>query len=851
MADKVLVTKIDINRTYTPMIEQYLAIKKNYPTTILLYRLGDFYEVFFEDAEIVSKELNLVLTGRALDEESKVAMAGIPYHALDNYLTKLINKGYKVGICEQMEQAVAGKLVKREVTRVVTPGTLLENDFLAEKQNNYLATVYKKGNGFGFAFADISTGEFRVTQLSGKDAENLIYNELAKLPIAECILPCANPEKKIDIKDTEWKNLIPDNITISWQSELFFEYKTAEKKLLNQFKVKSLEGFGLNVLPLCVSTAGALLGYVENTQMKALNQFNSISTYSITEFLVIDGSTKRNLELFSTSRDNFFQGSLLSVLDSTKTPMGGRLLRNMMLHPLLNKEAINRRLDAVEEFVNSNRMRLDIIDNLSQIRDLERLASRISIGISNARELIALSLSINNLPKIAAVLEKNNSDFSDILKNIPLDLIEMGKKISDTIVENPPNIITDAGLIKEGINEELDYIKKTLLDSKDWLVDLEQKEREKTGIKNLKVAFNRNFGYFIEITNSYKNLVPKEYIRKQTLSNNERYITPELKEKENFILKAEEKIKDLEYSIFCNLRDESGKFTPVLQKISYEIARLDVITNFAEVAIKNKYYRPTMTNDNKIIVKDGRHPVIEQILPSGEFVSNDAFLDNKDSIVIILTGPNMAGKSTFMRQLALIVIMAQMGCYVPAKQAFISICDRVFTRVGAVDDLSTGQSTFMVEMNETANILNNATDKSLILLDEVGRGTSTFDGVSIAWSVSEYIAKEIKAKTVFATHYHELNKLEERIDGIKNYQVSVQETADRVIFLHKVIAGGADRSYGIEVARLAGLPQFVINRAKDIQSEIEKRSKIQVSLLKKSTENLIPEKKAQLSFFEI
>jgi DNA mismatch repair protein MutS len=795
----------------------------------------------------------LFLTARASDD-GKIPMAGIPHHALESYLPKLINRGFKVAICEQMELPTPGKkLVRRELVRVLTPGTLLENNFLSEKQNNYLAAVIKKGKSYGLALVDISTGEFKVTQIDGIKADNILLSELSRLPVSECLLPSENPDRREDINNTIWKDLIPENITVTWFTEIAFNPKSAEKKLLEHFKVNSLEGFGINNSPLLVGVAGAILSYVEKTQMKALSQFNSLSTYRITDFLVIDNIAKRNLELFSTSRDNLFQGSLLSILDQTKTAMGGRLLRSWLLNPLLDKNMINKRLDVVEELCNKNMLRMDLREYLGNIRDIERLASRISIGMANAREMVALSSSINTLPLISNILEKYNSNISDVLKNIPSNLIVLGEKISNTLVENPPQIITDGGLVKDGINKELDDLRALLYDDKSWLTELEQRERERTGIKNLKISFSKAFGYFIEITNSNKHLAPNDYIRKQTLVNAERFITPELKERENAILTAEDKIKDLEYNIYCKLRDETSTFTEILQSIAYEIARLDVLSNLSDVSVNNKYIRPILTDTDEIIVEEGRHPVIEQIIPPGQFVSNSVELNTSNSVLMILTGPNMAGKSTFMRQLGLIIIMAQMGCFIPAKSATISICDRIFTRVGAVDDLSTGQSTFMVEMNETANILNNATNKSFIILDEVGRGTSTYDGVSIAWAVSEYIANDIGAKTIFATHYHELNKLEEKIDGVVNYQVAVQETQDRVIFLHKVIPGYADRSYGIEVARLAGLPNQVINKAKDIMGDIEKRSKIQASLLKKSIESgeIKTKVKSQLSLFEV
>ncbi|MFN8577761.1 MAG: DNA mismatch repair protein MutS [Candidatus Sericytochromatia bacterium] len=851
--EKELISKPEKNKTYTPMMEHFISVKNSQPDAVLLYRMGDFYETFFEDAKIVSRELNIVLTARASDD-GKIPMAGIPYHALESYLPKLINRGFKVAICEQMELPTPGKkLVRRELVRVLTPGTLLENNFLSEKQNNYLAAVIKKGKSYGLALVDISTGEFKVTQIDGAKADNILLSELSRLPVSECLLSSENPDRKEDIDNTIWKDIIPETVTVTWFTEIAFNPKSAEKKLLEHFKVNSLEGFGINNSPLLIGVAGAILSYVEKTQMKALSQFNSLSTYKITDYLVIDNIAKRNLELFSTSRDNLFQGSLLSILDQTKTAMGGRLLRAWLLNPLLDKNKINQRLDVVEELFNKNMLRMDLREYLGNIRDIERLSSRIAIGMANAREMVALSISINTLPLISNILEKYQSDISRLLKNIPKELIDLGKKISETLVDNPPQIITDGGLVRDGINKELDDLRALLYDDKSWLTELEQRERERTGIKNLKISFSKAFGYFIEITNSNKNLAPADYIRKQTLVNAERFITPELKERENAILTAEDKIKDLEYNIYCKLRDETSTFTELLQNIAYEIARLDVLSNLSEVSVKNKYIRPNLTDSNEIIVEEGRHPVIEQIIPAGQFVSNSVELNTSDSILMILTGPNMAGKSTYMRQLGLIIIMAQMGCFVPAKNAIISICDRIFTRVGAVDDLSTGQSTFMVEMNETANILNNATNKSFIILDEVGRGTSTYDGVSIAWAVSEYIAKEIGAKTIFATHYHELNKMEDKIKGVINYQVAVQETQDRVIFLHKVIQGYADRSYGIEVARLAGLPLDVINKAKDIMGDIEKRSKIQASLLKKGIDSgeVKTKEKSQLSLFEV
>ncbi len=851
MAKDNLILQPDRNKTYTPMMEHFISVKDANPDSLLLYRMGDFYETFFEDAKILSEELSIVLTARASDD-GKIPMAGIPYHALDSYLPKLINRGFKVAICEQMELPTPGKkLVRREVVRILTPGTLLENNFLTEKQNNYLAAVTKKGKSFGLALVDISTGEFKVTQIDGDKAENILFSELSRLPVSECIIPSDYPERKENIKNTIWKDLIPENITTTWFTEIAFNPKFSTDKLIENFKVNSLEGFGIQNSPLLVSVAGAILAYVEKNQMKSLSQFNKLSTYKITDFLVIDNIAKRNLELFCTSRDNLYQGSLLSILDNTKTAMGGRLLRSWLLNPLLDPIHINKRLDVVEELFNKNMLRIDIRENLANIRDLERLSSRIAVGMANAREMVALSLSINTLPLISDILNKHDSNISKLLKNVPVELINLSKKISDTLTENPPQLITEGGLIKDGINKELDDLKSLLNNDKSWLTELEQKERERSGIKNLKISFSKAFGYFIEITNSNKNLAPANYIRKQTLVNAERFITPELKERENAILTAEDKMKELEHKIYSELRDETSKFTELIQNVAYEVARLDVLSNLSEISVKNKYVRPLLHDGDELIIQEGRHPVIEQIIKAGQFVSNDVELNTSDSALMILTGPNMAGKSTFMRQLGLIIIMAQMGSFVPAKFAKISLCDRIFTRVGAVDDLSTGQSTFMVEMNETANILNNATNKSFIILDEVGRGTSTYDGVSIAWAVSEYIAQNIGAKTVFATHYHELNKLEDKISGAKNFQVAIQETQDRVIFLHKVIRGGADRSYGIEVARLAGLPSEVIDKARDIMADIEKRSKIQATLLRKVSDGNMSKVKSQMSFFEV
>ena len=830
---------------YTPLIQQFLAVKRQHSDVILLYRIGDFYETFFEDAKTISHELELVLTSRD-SGKGKIPMAGVPYHAIDNYLPRLVNRGYKVAICEQMEPpSKTKKLVRREIIRIVTPGTLLESHLLDEKKNNYLAAVTRDYNIIGLAYADISTGELKVTQIGGENRKQILANEIARMNITEIILPADDMWNKPILKDTEWADIIPENTTITWQESITFDPAIARTKLLEHFKVATLEGFGCHSMPPAIGAAYALLHYVALTQKAALAQFNSINTYQISDFLILDTTVCRNMELLQTIRDGSFKGSLLWVIDKTKTAMGGRLIRNWLLHPLLDIKEIKLRQDGIEELINQTQTRLDIQELLPQIKDLERLASRIGTGTANARDLMALSKSISSLPILSGYCGKFNSYLLVLLKEIPSLLLNAGEEIESIIIENPPAIITEGGFIKNGVNEKLDDLRSLLHGDKTWVKKLETAERERTGIKSLKVNFNKAFGYYIEISHANRSLVPDDYIRKQTLVNAERYITPELKERESAIFNAEERIKNLEYEIFTELRQKVADLVPLIQDVAGKVAIIDVISSLAEVALVNNYTKPEINISNELNIKNGRHPVIEQILPSGSYVPNDVYINITDNMLIILTGPNMAGKSTFLRQIGLIVILGQIGSFVPASFASVGLVDRIFTRVGAVDDITMGQSTFMVEMTETANILNNATNKSLILLDEIGRGTSTFDGVSIAWSVSEYIAKEVKARTIFATHYHELNRLSEIADSVKNYQVAVKEAID------KVIEGGASRSYGIEVARLAGLPKSVIERAKEILQDIERRSRIQAGLQKMATTGTDAVVPIQMSLFNI
>lgn len=818
---------------YTPMIQQFLEIKSQYPHTLLLYRMGDFYETFFEDAQVAARELEITLTSREGGGGERIDMAGVPHHALEAYLPKLIERGYKVAICEQMETPKPGKLVKREVVRVITPGTLLEGALLKEKRNNFLGAVCRQRGGFGLAYVDISTGEFRLTQMTGEHAADLLSRELAGLDLVELVLPSRDPWQAQAVQQTDWAPLIPDPGIVSWESEMAFHAGAAEERLKTHFGVVSLEAFGCHNMPLGVQAAGAILHYLGQTQMSALAQIQELKSYQLSRFMLLDRTTRRNLELSQTQREQGFEGSLLWVLDQCATAMGSRKMRDWLNHPLLDLEGIHRRQDAVAELLQAGPLREDIHSTLDRIRDVERLSARVATQTASPRELRSLAESLRVLPELAEILQPLCSQLIEPLCQVQPELQQMAEVLQDAIVDTPPIKIQEGGIFRDGFHEELDELRSLISGGKDWIQRLEQSERERTGIKSLKVRFNKAFGYFIEVTHSNTALVPEDYIRKQTLTNAERYITPALKEKEAAVLNADEQIKSLEYRLFVALREKAVQHVQQLQALATDIAQLDVLCALANVARQRDYVRPEVNDQAVLEIRNGRHPVIECTLPAGHFVPNDTLLNGDDQSLIILTGPNMSGKSSYMRQVGLIVLLAQMGSFVPAEHAQIGLCDRIFTRVGAVDDIATGQSTFMVEMTETSNILHHATARSLILLDEIGRGTSTFDGVSIAWSVSEYIAREIGARTLFATHYHELNRLSESLPGVQNFQVSVQENADGIRFLHKVVPGGADRSYGIEVARLAGLPQSVLTRARGLLSEIEKRSRIQSGLMRK------------------
>ena len=838
--------------TYTPMMQQFLEIKAKYPHTLLLYRMGDFYETFFEDAQIAARELEITLTSRDGGGGQRVDMAGVPHHALEAYLPKLIGRGYKVAVCEQMEPPQGGgKLVRREVVRVITPGTLLEGAMLQEKKPNYLGAVYKHREGYGLAYVDISTGDFRMTEMRGENAADMLVRELAGLELAELVLPCDDPWQAKAVQLTPWAELVSDPSIVSWEHQSAFELRSATERLKQHFGVVSLESFGALHMPLATASAGAILHYLAQTQMSALKQIQSLQSYQISQFMLLDKTTRRNLELTSTYRESTYEGSLLWVLDHTRTAMGGRLLRDWMVHPLLDATAINGRLDAVAELHGDSLLREELRDALDGIRDIERLSARVATQSANPRDLKSLAVSITRLPLVSNLLGHTTSPLFGPLRQVDDTLQSLGQHILQALVDSPPPKIQDGGIFAEAYHEELDELRHLIQGGKDWIKDLEQSERERTGVKSLKVGFNKTFGYYIEVTHANRGEVPDDYVRKQTLTNAERYITPALKEKEAAVLNADEQIKKLEYQLYVQLRDSVIPFVPALQALSFEVAQLDGLASLAEVASQQNYTRPVIQEDPRLNIVNSRHPVIEKTLASGRFVPNDVQLVAQQAHLMILTGPNMSGKSSYMRQVGLITLMAQMGSFVPADHAEIGVCDRIFTRVGAVDDIATGQSTFMVEMMETSNILHHASERSLVLLDEIGRGTSTFDGVSIAWSVSEYLAQQIACRTIFATHYHELNRLAEKMPGVMNYQVSVQEKTDGIVFLHKVVPGGADRSYGIEVARLAGLPPSVLDRAKLLSQDIEKRSRIQSGLLKKARQQSTAEDEVQqLSFFE-
>ena len=800
----------------SPMMQQYVETKKQYHDCILFYRLGDFYEMFFEDAITVSRELELTLTGKDCGLEERAPMCGVPYHAVETYLNRLVQKGYKVAIAEQMEDPKLAKgLVKREVVSIVTPGTIFSDQALDETKNNYLMAIVYLEKSFGIAACDVTTGDFYVTEA---DSERTLMDELTKYTPSEIVCNEAFFMSGIDTADLRERL----GLMLSSLENRYFSDEACHSVLKDHFGVSTLKGFGLEDYPVGTIAAGAIMQYLLETQKNNLSHITRISPYRTGRFMVIDTSTRRNLELTETLREKQKRGSLLWVLDKTKTAMGARLLRSFIEQPLVDKNEIIRRQDAVEELGDNFIDREELIEYLNPIYDLERLIGRISYQTANPRDLIAFRNSLQMLPHIKQIL---NSFNCSLLKEIngDLDTLEdITELIEKSIKEEPPITVREGGMIKEGYNEEVDRLRSAKTDGKQWLAELEAQERERTGIKNLRVKFNKVFGYYLEVTNSFLPMVPDDYIRKQTLTNAERFSTPKLKELENLILGAEDKLFVLEYDLFCDIRRKIGEQVLRIQQTAKAIAGIDVLCSLSVVATRYNYVRPKINEKGIIDIRDGRHPVVERMMRDDLFIANDTYLDNNSRRISIITGPNMAGKSTYMRQTALICLMAQLGSFVPAKAANIGICDRIFTRVGASDDLASGQSTFMVEMTEVANILCNATKNSLLILDEIGRGTSTFDGLSIAWAVVEYIAnpRQLGAKTLFATHYHELTELEGSLPGVNNYCVAVKEMGDDIVFLRKIVKGGADKSYGIQVAKLAGVPAVVLERAKELVQEL-------------------------------
>ena len=800
----------------SPMMTKYLETKEQYPDCILFYRLGDFYEMFFDDALTASKELEITLTGKDCGLKERAPMCGVPYHAVDAYLNKLVSKGYKVAIAEQVEDPKLAKgLVKREVIRVVTPGTNINPLSLDEDKNNYLMCIYYASEYFAVSFVDITTGDFLTTTISSLSS---LMDEINKFPVAEIISNHSFAMSGVDF------GYIKDKLGITFYTvnDSYFDQKESVDLIKQHFHVIDLSGLGLNDYPLCIPCIGATLRYLYETQKNGLEFLNKLTVYSTGKYMIVDSAARRNLELTETMREKNKKGSLLWVLDKTKTAMGARALRYFIEQPLVDKQEILMRQDAVGELNESLIDRDELREYLNPIYDLERLLAKISYHSANPRDLVAFKSSLKMLPAVKYCMQKYHSRLLAQLYQ-DLDCLEdLEKLIDDAIVEEPPLSIKDGGIIKEGYSEQIDTLRKSKYEGKSWLSEIEEKERNATGIKTLKIKFNKVFGYYIEVTNSFKDKVPDRYIRKQTLVNAERYITEELKELEDTILGAEEKLFALEYDLFSDIRDQIYSEIQRILKSASVIARIDAFASLAYVAEQNHYVRPEINDSGIIHIKDGRHPVVEKMMEEGTFIPNDTYSDQDENRVCVITGPNMAGKSTYMRQLALIVLMASIGSFVPASWASICTCDRIFTRVGASDDLASGQSTFMVEMTEVANILRNATEKSLVILDEIGRGTSTYDGLSIAWAVIEYIAdkKKCGAKTFFSTHYHELTELEGHIDGVKNYCISVKEQGDNIIFLRKIIRGGADKSYGVQVAALAGVPEPIIKRAKEIVNQL-------------------------------
>ena len=824
----------------TPMMRQYHDLKNKYQDAVLFFRLGDFYEMFGEDAKRAAKILDIALTSRNKGGGEKIPMAGVPYHSAASYIEKLIKKGIKVAICEQLEDpSESSGIVERDVIRVVTPGTVIENEILSENENNYLAAVFKYGDYYGFSYTDISTGEFYLTEFSAEKT-NKLKDEINRISPRELLLDEQTASSKLI---NELHNQYNFTLNILGQKK----FERLYQGLLDHFKLKSLEGFGCEEMKAAVYAAGQVLSYLSETQKRTINQITNLKAYHLEDYMVLDSASRRNLELSSTIRDNQRSGSLLSILDQTVTSMGAREIKKWINQPLVQKNEITKRHDALAEIIDNYMILEKLRAELSEIYDLERIMSKITYQSANARDLVALRNSLAKLPAVKKLMAELQSGLLSEMQ-ADFDLLEDIYNVIDNSIKNePPTTITEGGIIKDGYDSKLDELRSLVSSGKDWISALQKEEREKTGINTLKVGFNKVFGYYLEVTNSHTDKVPERYERKQTLSNSERYIIPELKEKESEVLGAEEKINDLEYKLFVEIRDEIAAEVERINKTAAVIAKIDVLLSFSYLAIENNYNRPEINNGAEIKIKDGRHPVVEKMFEE-QFVPNDCYLNQSDQRFIIITGPNMSGKSTYMRQVALIVLMAQIGSYVPAAEAIIGLTDRIFTRVGASDDLTTGQSTFMVEMNEVANIVNNSTEKSLIILDEVGRGTSTYDGVSIAWSVSEYLnnPERIGARTLFATHYHELTRLEDEYQGIKNYNVLVEEDSDGVHFLHRIVPGRANDSYGIEVARLAGLPEEIIISAQKILERLEENNKMPVRKLEKT---IADDKHQQLPLF--
>ena len=843
-------SKIDVSKL-SEMMQRYVEVKQQYSHALLLFRVGDFFECFFQDAVTIAQELELVQTTKHAGKEiGRVPMTGVPHHAVEKYATFLVEKGYAVVVCDQVEDSAIAKKenrqVKREITRILTPGTLTDDGMLKARYNNYLAAVVIAKNYWGLAYTDISTGEFLTTQTEGLDQ---LTQELMRLQPSEVLFPTKAPDIGFMLRPGERSDHLPEYLPHSFCYSLRpqqpFSLGEAKERLLMKFQLASLEGLGCERLPLGVRAAGGLLEYLEETQKENQVPLQRLRSYTLADFLILDHQSRRNLEITQTVRDGSYQGSLLSVVDKTSTAMGGRALRRWLQQPLLSLKGIRARHDTIDELIQNNDLRQDIQRVLRQIYDLERLTGRTGAGTANARDLVFLADSLTKLPELSTLVSQGNSPYLKVLQKIPPILQELGKKIHSNLVESPSQKLKEGGLIRPGINERLDEMRKLAEEDQKWIASLETTERERTGIPNLKVGYNKAFGYYISISKSKANLAPDDYTRKQTLTNEERYITEELKEREVRILTAQDDLNELEYDIFVDLRNEVGEYAEEIRNVSRAVAALDILCGLADVAIYQNYVRPTMVDSRELKIIEGRHPVVEKYLPAGFFVPNTAILGSKNleennsgitpysaPDLIILTGPNASGKSCYLRQGGLIQLMAQIGSFVPASSAVLGVSDRIFTRVGAVDDLATGQSTFMVEMNETANILNHATEKSLVLLDEIGRGTATFDGISIAWSVAEYLATEILSRTIFATHYHELNELSSILDNVANYQVTVKELPDKIVFLHQVQPGGADKSYGIEAGRLAGLPDSVIARARQVMQQIENHSKIAIGLRK-------------------